>query len=72
VATPVDSTPFRALRLEVPTSHGEAKEMALEILRKQKDILKVNVSVVTSDSQTSLISYSHTYASSVSGPSLRY
>ncbi|KAH9172883.1 hypothetical protein EDB89DRAFT_1962838 [Lactarius sanguifluus] len=36
---PVDSTPFQALHLEVPTSHGEAKEMALEILSKQKRIL---------------------------------
>jgi hypothetical protein len=36
VATSVDSTPFRALHLEVPTSHSEAKEMALEILSKQK------------------------------------
>ncbi|KAH9022666.1 P-loop containing nucleoside triphosphate hydrolase protein [Lactarius hengduanensis] len=36
---PVDSTPFRALHLEVPTSHGEAKEMALEILSKQKSVL---------------------------------
>jgi hypothetical protein len=56
VATPVDPTPFRALHLEVPTSHGEAKEMALEILSKQKDILMVNVSVVNPDSQTNLIS----------------
>ena len=49
VATPVDSTPFRALRLEVPASHGEAKGMALGILRKQKGILLVNISVVTPD-----------------------
>jgi hypothetical protein len=68
---PVGSTLFRAVNLEVPTSRGEAKEMALEILSKQKDILKVNVSVVTSDSQTNLISYSLTFASSISGPSLR-
>ncbi|KAI9436974.1 hypothetical protein H4582DRAFT_1853973 [Lactarius indigo] len=37
--TPVDPTPFRALRLEVPTSHSQAKEMALGILSKQKGIL---------------------------------
>ncbi|KAH9172885.1 hypothetical protein EDB89DRAFT_1962863 [Lactarius sanguifluus] len=36
---PVDPTPFLALRFEVPTSHGEAKEMALGILSKQKSIL---------------------------------
>ncbi|KAH8984683.1 hypothetical protein EDB92DRAFT_2117026 [Lactarius akahatsu] len=36
---PVDSTPFQALHLEVPTSHDEAKEMALGILSKQKSIL---------------------------------
>ncbi|KAF8261742.1 hypothetical protein EI94DRAFT_1745299 [Lactarius quietus] len=39
MAKPVDSTPFRALYLEVPTSHNEAKEMALGILGKQKAIL---------------------------------
>ena len=38
---PVDSTPFRALHLDVPTSHDEAKEMALGILSRQKDILMV-------------------------------
>ena len=38
---PVDLTPFRALHLEVPTSHGEAKEVALGILSKQKSILMV-------------------------------
>ncbi|KAH8984681.1 hypothetical protein EDB92DRAFT_1885663 [Lactarius akahatsu] len=36
---PVDPTPFLALRFEVPSSHGEAKEMALGILSKQKSIL---------------------------------
>ena len=45
MAKPVDSTPFRALHLEVPTSHVEAKEMALEILGKQKGILMVIVAV---------------------------
>ncbi len=42
---PVDSTPFRALRLEVPTTHSDAKEMAMEILSKQKGILMVIVAV---------------------------
>ena len=37
----VDATPFRALHLDVPSSRDEAKEMALEILTKQKDILMV-------------------------------
>jgi hypothetical protein len=37
----VDMTPFRALHLEVPASRDEAKEMALEILLKQKEILSV-------------------------------
>lgn len=37
----VDMTPFRALHLEVPALRHEAKEMALEILMKQKDILLV-------------------------------
>ncbi|KAH8981166.1 hypothetical protein EDB86DRAFT_3107306 [Lactarius hatsudake] len=36
---PVDPTPFLALRFEIPSSHGEAKEMALGILSKQKSIL---------------------------------
>ncbi|KAF8261744.1 hypothetical protein EI94DRAFT_1809815 [Lactarius quietus] len=43
MAKPVDSTPFRALYLEVPTSHNEAKEMALGILGKQKAILMSNL-----------------------------
>jgi hypothetical protein len=72
VATPVDSTPFRALHLEVPTSHGEAKEMAMVILSKQKGILKVIVSTATPDSQTNFVFCSHTYASSVSSLSPRY
>jgi hypothetical protein len=38
----IDMTPFLALDLEVPTLRHEAKEMALEILMKQKDILLVN------------------------------
>lgn len=42
---PVDSTPFRALHLEVPTSHSEAKEMALGILSEQKGILLVTFAV---------------------------
>ncbi len=46
---PVDSKPFRALRLEAPTSHVEAKEMAVEILNKQKDILMVIVAIPTPD-----------------------
>jgi hypothetical protein len=37
----VDVTPFRALHLEVPALRHEAKEMALEILMKQKEILLV-------------------------------
>jgi len=40
---PVDSTPFRALHLEVPTLRYEAKDMALEILSKQKEILLVTM-----------------------------
>lgn len=39
----VDMTPFRALHLEVPALRHEAKEMALEILMKQKDILLVTM-----------------------------
>jgi hypothetical protein len=41
----VDMTPFRALDLEVPALRHEAKEMALEILMKQKDILLVTMFV---------------------------
>lgn len=40
----VDITPFRELDLEVPTLRHEAKEMALEILTIQKDILLVTMS----------------------------
>jgi hypothetical protein len=40
-AKSVDVTPFRALHLDAPTSHDEAKEMALTILAKQKEILLV-------------------------------
>jgi hypothetical protein len=39
----VDKTPFRALHLEVPPSPQKGKEMALEILEKQKRILLVTV-----------------------------
>lgn len=39
----VDMTSFRALHLDVPASRHEAKEMALEILMKQKDILLVTI-----------------------------
>lgn len=39
----VDMTPFRSLDLEVPASRHEAKEVALEILMKQKDILLVTM-----------------------------
>jgi hypothetical protein len=39
----VDMTSFRALDLEVPTLRHEAKEMALEILMKQRDILLVTM-----------------------------
>ncbi len=39
----VDMTPFRALHLEVPASQQEGKEMALEILAKQKGILMVTM-----------------------------
>jgi hypothetical protein len=39
----VDMTPFRALQLEVPASQHEGKEMALEILAKQKGILMVTM-----------------------------
>ena len=38
---PVDPTPFQALQLEVPSSHTEAKLIALVILRKQKRMLMV-------------------------------
>ena len=38
---PVDPTPFQALQLEVPSSHTEAKLIALVILRKQKRKLMV-------------------------------
>jgi hypothetical protein len=40
---PVDPTPFQALQLEVPTSHSEAKLIALVILSKQKRMLMVIV-----------------------------
>jgi len=36
-------TPFRALHLDVPTLRHEAKEMAHEILLKQKGMLLVTV-----------------------------
>jgi len=39
----VDMTPFRALHLEVPPSPQKGKEMALEILAKQKGILGVTM-----------------------------
>lgn len=52
---PVDSTPFRALHLEVPTSHGEAKEMALGILSEQKDILKSHLSLLRLKSLTEIL-----------------
>jgi len=39
----VDMTPFRSLDLEVPALRHEAKEMALGILMKQKDILLVSM-----------------------------
>ena len=39
----VDMTPFRALDLEVPALRHEAKEMALEILMKQRGILLVTM-----------------------------
>ncbi len=39
----VDMTPFRTLNLEVPTLRHEAKEMALEILMKQREILLVTL-----------------------------
>ena len=39
----VDITPFRELDLEVPALRHEAKEMALEILTIQKDILLVTL-----------------------------
>jgi antitoxin component HigA of HigAB toxin-antitoxin module len=38
-----DMTPFRALHLEVPPSPQKGKEMALEILAKQKGILVVTM-----------------------------
>jgi hypothetical protein len=41
----VDMAPFRALDLEVPALRHEAKEMALEILMEQKDILLVTMFV---------------------------
>jgi hypothetical protein len=41
----VDITPFRELDLEVPALRHEAKEMALEILMEQKDILLVTMFV---------------------------
>lgn len=47
----VDVTPFRALHLEVPALRNEAKEMALEILTKQKEILSVIYALI-SDSST--------------------
>lgn len=40
---PFDMTPFRALHLEVPPSPQKGKEMALEILAKQKGILVVTM-----------------------------
>jgi hypothetical protein len=40
---PVDPTPFRTLHLEVPTLRHEAKDMGLEILSKQKEILLVTM-----------------------------
>jgi hypothetical protein len=39
----IDTTPFRALHLDVPALRYEAKEMALEILMKQKGILLVTM-----------------------------
>ena len=39
----VDMAPFRALDLEIPTLRHEAKEMALEILMMQKNILLVTM-----------------------------
>lgn len=45
---PVDLTPFQALHLEVPSSPGEAKLMALAILSKQKRILMVIVTICRS------------------------
>jgi hypothetical protein len=39
----VDMTPFRALHLDVPALRHEAKEMAIEILMKQKSILLVTM-----------------------------
>ena len=39
----VDMTPFQALHLEVPSSPQKGKEMALEILAKQKGILMVTI-----------------------------
>ncbi|KAI0297517.1 hypothetical protein B0F90DRAFT_1819257 [Multifurca ochricompacta] len=36
---PVDSAPFRSLQLDVPASSDEAREMALGILAKQREIL---------------------------------
>lgn len=48
----VDMTPFRALHLKVPASRDEAKEMALEILFKQKEILSVIMSALIPESST--------------------
>jgi hypothetical protein len=39
----VDMTPFRALQLDIPVLRHEAKEMALDILTKQKGILLVTI-----------------------------
>ena len=39
----VDEAPFRALHLESPPSPQKGKEMALEILDKQKGILTVGM-----------------------------
>lgn len=43
VAKSVDMTPFRVLQLEIPPSPQKGKEMAVEILAKQKGILMVTV-----------------------------
>ncbi|KAN0138675.1 hypothetical protein V8E53_003663, partial [Lactarius tabidus] len=53
--TPVDSTPFQALHLEVPTSHGEAKEMAMVILSRQKGILKSHLCLFRLESLSEIL-----------------